>query len=104
MLVEKQTGVKPAQLRDLVELPESCEHVWIWFLRMHNTRQSSAFGGVNYISYSEMMGFFYIEGITPHPWEIRLINRLDSIAVEHINKEQEKLQKRAAQRKSKPSK
>lgn len=101
ILVEKQTGVKPPQLRDMIELPESCEHVWVWFMRLHNTRPAGM--GVSSISYSEMMGFFYLEGIKPLPWEIRLLNQLDNIAVEHMIKEQEKHQKKA-QKKPKPSK
>lgn len=102
MLVEKQTGIKPPQLRDLVDLPESCEHVWMWFLRLNNTRPSGM--GISSISYAEMYGFFQIEGIKPLPWEVRLLNQLDNIAIDHMSKEQDKLQKKAAQKKPKPSK
>lgn len=59
--------------------------------------------GVNPISYTEMWSFFNLEGIKPNPWEIRLITQLDDIAIDQMNKEQEKRQK-AMMKKPKPSK
>lgn len=100
-LIEKQTGVKPPQLRDLVDLPESCEHVWTWFMRLHSTRPSGM--GICSISYTEMQSFFSLESIQPLPWEIRLLTQLDNIAVEHMIKEQDK-QTQSIKNKAKPSK
>lgn len=75
--VWRQTGVKPQELDELHVLPDSCTHVWRWFIDLHNARSGNGFGA-NPISYTEMKSYFYLMNISPSEWEIELIKKLDN--------------------------
>lgn len=89
MSVWRQTGIKPKELEELVQLPESCYQVWHWFLELHSSRSGNGFGA-NPISYTDIYSYFSLLDITPEQWELSLLRRLDNTALEHLAKEQEK--------------
>lgn len=93
------TGKKPAELEELLELPDMFSEVWSWFLRLNNRRQSSGFG-YNPLSYSEIEAFFNLLEYNPQQWELEILEVLDSVAMKHFEKETEKQQK-AQEQKSK---
>jgi len=90
--VWRQTGIKPKELDDIVELPDSMIFVWRYFIDLNNSRSSNGFG-LNPISYSEMLAYFELIDYKPQEWEIQAIKRLDHIALEQFRKEQEKTSK-----------
>lgn len=92
--VWRQTGVKPKELEEIVELPESCYQVWRWFIDLHNTRGSNGFG-VNPINYTEIKSYFDLTNIVPEDWELNLIKRFDHEALTAYAKEAEREQKKS---------
>lgn len=86
------TGKKPAELEEMLELPDLFAEVWSWFLRLNNRRQSSGFG-YNPLSYSEIAAFFDLLEYSPQQWELEVIEVLDSVAMKHFEKEADKQQK-----------
>lgn len=90
--VRRQTGITPKELENLLECPEMMVFVWQYFLDLHNTRSSTGFG-VNPITYQEIKAYSSIMGIQLDEWEVRVIKRLDHIALEHFAEVQEKQQK-----------
>ena len=91
--VWKQTGIKPKELDDIVELPDCFKYAWEYFLKLNQKRTSNGFG-LNPISYSEMKSFFDLNQIIPDSVEIEVISLLDNLALEHYAKEQEKNSKK----------
>lgn len=91
--VWKQTGVKPKELEDLVELPDYFRYAWEYFLKLNQKRGSNGFG-VNPLSFTEIKSFFELNQIVPDPMEIEVITLLDNIAMEHFAKEAEKNNKK----------
>ena len=87
--VWRQTGVKPKQLDELKELPESCAEVWFTFLKLHNARQGSGFG-VSPIAYSEIQAYTNLYQIELEEWELDLLRMFDQAVLEIIAEEQEK--------------
>jgi hypothetical protein len=77
--VWRQTGVKPIELDNLADCPESLLYVWVYFIRMHNQRQSGM--SVNPLSFSDIQAFFMLEQVHPLSEEISIICRLDAIAL-----------------------
>lgn len=73
----------------MVELPESCEHVWKWFIELHNSRSGSGFG-INPISYSDMYSYFCLINMQPEEWELDLIKLIDRKILNIHAKETEK--------------
>jgi len=86
--VWRQTGIKPKELEDLIELPDSCYAVWKWFIDLHNARTSNGFG-VNPITYTEMKCYFDLVEIRPEAWELELIKRFDVVALNAFAKQSE---------------
>lgn len=84
--VERQTGITPTELQNLLEMPESIKEVWIWFKRLSNRRQSGM--GVNPISFLEMQAFFNLMGIYAVPEEVALLEAFDNITTSHYAKKQ----------------
>lgn len=74
--VWKQTGIKPRELEDLLEIPRSCYECWSWFLELNESRSSNGFG-MNPLSYSDTDAFFRLKQVLPEIWEIDLLRRLD---------------------------
>lgn len=96
--VWRQTGIKPKEFEDLVELPESCISIWKWFIDLHNARGSNGFG-INPISYTEIKAYFDLIDIRPEEWEIMLIKRFDNEALIAYAKEAKEAEKRNQQKK-----
>lgn len=85
----RQTGVKPKQLDELKELPESCVDIWYTFLKLHNARGSSGFG-VSPISYSEILAYCQLHQVEFEEWELDLIRLFDQTVLQIIAEDQEK--------------
>ena len=66
-------------------------YVWEYFLQLNRKRSSNGFS-VNPISYTEMLSYFELNKICVSPEEIRLIDMLDIIMLEHHAEESEKQQ------------
>lgn len=96
--VWRQTGHKPKELEDLLELPESCVYVWKWFIDLHNARGSSGFG-INPISYVEIKAYFDLIDTQPEEWEVNIIKRFDNEALLAYAKEAKEAEKRNQQQK-----
>ncbi len=92
--VWRQTNIKPEELENLLEIPQTMVFVWKYFINLHNKRTASGFS-VNPISYSDMYGYFALMQIQPEEWEIDTILKLDSIVMEKYNKEAEEANKPA---------
>ena len=95
--VWRQTGIKPKELEDLVELPESCFQVWKWFIDLHNARGSNGFG-VNPIPYSEIKAYFDLIDVQPEDWEVTLIKLFDNEALSVYAKEAEAERKKSSKK------
>lgn len=87
-MVERVTGKKPVELENRIELPDSMKEIWYWFLALNNTRTSGF--GMSPITYTEMGNYFNLHQIEVEPFEIEVIKLLDSVAMEHSQKQQEK--------------
>jgi hypothetical protein len=74
--VWQQTGVKPKELENLVELKQEHYEIWSWFMELNESRTSNGFG-MNPISYSDISAYFNLQEITPHKWEVDTLRRLD---------------------------
>lgn len=86
--VWRQTGNKPKELLDLVELPESCQDIWGVFLSLHNSRSYGM--SMNPISYSDIKAFFDLYGIKPESWEVQAIRLLDVTVMNVLMEKQSK--------------
>lgn len=95
--VWKQTGVKPKELEDLIELPESCAQVWKWFIDLNNSRTSNGFG-VNPITYSDIKSYLDLINIEIEDWELNLIKKFDNEAMLSYAKEAEAERKKASKK------
>lgn len=87
----RQTGKKPKELEELVELPPAMEEYWNWFNRLNTQRPVGM--GISYIPYSEIVAFFKLLGISPEPYEVEIIEIFDRIAVKYFSEQQEKQQR-----------
>jgi hypothetical protein len=95
--VWRQTGIKPKELEQLKELPESCVPVWKWFIDLNNSRSSNGFG-VNPLSYSDIKAYLDLIGVEVEEWELYLIKRIDNEALNSYSKEAESERKRASKK------
>jgi len=93
----RQTGVKPKELEDIKELPESCNQVWRWFIDLNNARSSNGYG-VNPIAYSDLKAYLDLIGIEIEDWELNLIKRIDNEAMISYAKESEAERKKASKK------
>lgn len=82
------TGVKPEELIT-GEMPDCLNHVWYWFLQLNSQRTSNGFG-INPISNQDMWFFFQLEKIEPESWELDLIRKFDSVAMQKYAERQKK--------------
>lgn len=87
--VERLTKKKPKELIEQVELPESMNECWDWFLSLNKSR-SSGFGA-SPITYTEMLSYFTLIGVEPDKYEIDIIKMFDSIAISSAREQEEKL-------------
>lgn len=93
MVVWERTGVRPQELDDLVELPESCYESWKVFVELHDARGSNGFG-INPISYQDLLAYCQLTHTYLEPWEVDLIRKFDREALkvyqEQARREQNK--------------
>ena len=82
----RQTGRKPKELKNLIELPQSCYLVWKYFLDLNNARGSNGFS-VNPISYTDIMNYFFLMDVSPNPEEVDLIRQFDNKYMEVTSRE-----------------
>jgi hypothetical protein len=75
------TGRMPEEGVNPVDLPQSVEHVWWWFLAL-NRKRPQGMAGICQLPESEIGWFFRNRGLAPEPWELDAINRLDAVALE----------------------
>lgn len=92
MSVWQQTGERPKELDNLVELPAAFYSAWKIFIHLHNARTSSGFG-INPIPYSEIEAYCRLMNEELEEWEVSLIREFDSVALAQFSKEQEKVNK-----------
>jgi hypothetical protein len=95
--VWRQTGVKPKELDELKELPESCSQVWRWFVDLNNSRSSNGYG-VNPIAYSDIKAYMDLIAIEMHEWELHLLKRIDNEAMLSYAKEAELERKKSSKK------
>lgn len=91
--VERQTGIVPAELQNLIELPDSLREVWSWYKRLSNRRQSGM--GINPIAFTEIKAFFDMQLISPNAEELQILEYFDNLSVSHFNKKQAEASKKA---------
>ena len=61
-------------------MPPEAEHVWSWFLALHDGRNYGF--GANPLAWSDMAGFFALHGIKPRAWELRVLQTFDAAWLE----------------------
>lgn len=66
----------------MIELPESCYHIWKWFIDLDSSRSSNGFG-IDPINYADVLAYFNLYDIEPMDYELQAIKKLDSIAIKH---------------------
>jgi hypothetical protein len=80
-------GITPPQLISPIVNP-IVMYVWENFLSLNATRQSGM--GVNAISYFEIKAWCDLTGTKISPYELKIIKQLDSVFLEHYNKQSDK--------------
>ncbi len=63
-------------------------HLWHWFLRMSN-RRGGGFGPAP-ITHRDMQAFFELAQISPTPWEVEMIETLDSLYLTSLAEDKSK--------------
>ncbi|WP_421090974.1 phage tail assembly chaperone [Pseudochrobactrum sp. MP213Fo] len=72
------TARNKRQEGSLVSCPFQLEHVWNWFLDLHNNREYTEFGPKP-IRYSEILAYSTLMQVPIYPAEVELIIRLDDV-------------------------
>ena len=86
--VWKQTGVKPKELDELVELPEVFSYLWADFLRLNSNRTSNGFG-INPISLLDIVLYYQLYKIDVQPWEVEVLQYFDNTVMNFYSKKAE---------------
>lgn len=60
------------------EIPPDAEHIWAWFLDLHQARGGNGFGP-NPISWRDLVAWRDLTGVTIYPAEIMAIMELDRL-------------------------
>jgi hypothetical protein len=77
--VERQLGRTPPELKT-PRFPIALAEEWLWFCDLDAARSSSGFG-ILPVSFTEMQAYFTLCRLTPSPQQIRILRRIDSIAL-----------------------
>lgn len=88
LAVERVTGIKPKELDELVSLPEEFIFLWNDFVNLSSTR-SGGFS-ISPISYLEIYAYSKLYGIKYDPWQLDIIRKFDSVAMQIYSEEQKK--------------
>lgn len=67
--------VAPA-LKSLAPIPFDVAYLWDWYEAM-SQRRTAGFS-INAITWSDMQAFYALNQISPEPWEVNTICRIDS--------------------------
>ena len=87
----------PKELEELVELPESMQHVWGYFLDL-NRKRGGGFGP-SPLQYSEILSYFTLHRIEYDEFDLYLIDILDGVAMEFFSEQQKKEAEKAKKKK-----
>jgi len=71
------TGNRPPALV-APEFPDIISHLWEWFIELHNARPRTGMGA-SPIAYSEIVAWSSLTRVTPSPWEVGIIKKIDSM-------------------------
>ncbi len=83
-VIERRTGVMPAEGINPCTLPPVCEHVWSWFLQLNQERPVGDMGGPRALTSSCLVAWMALEQIRLAPWEVAAIRRLDQVALASV--------------------
>lgn len=75
--VWRQTGHRPKELDNLVEMPEALQYIWDDFRSLNASRSSNGYSA-NPLSYSEIMYYCLLTGTKLQPWEVELLKYFDT--------------------------
>lgn len=79
--IRKQTGVVAPELKAMPRVPMGAEHVWRWYLALDARRTAGGFS-INPITWSDLAAFFALHRLSPQPWELSAIARIDDTFIE----------------------
>lgn len=88
MSVWRQTGQKPKELDELIELPKSLAPIWRMF-NILNDQRTTDFGKPNPIPVSEILACASAYGIELETWEFELILAFDKLKLSQVYSEME---------------
>lgn len=94
-VIERRTGVMPAEGINPVELPPECVQLWAWFLQLNQERAVSDMGGPRPLTSANLLAWMQLEGVRLEGWEILAIRRLDQVALASCAEDMKKNQARA---------
>lgn len=67
------------------ELPSAVAHVWAWFCELSAARTSNGYGA-DPITFGDIDAWARLTRLSPTPWEVALIRRIDSAILPRMNK------------------
>lgn len=84
----KATGETPPDLI-LPPIPPGCQVLWEAFLELNGTRASAGMGPCA-ITYHDILSWQALMGVTLNPWELRVIQALDQVAIKSASEQNDK--------------
>ena len=88
LAVERVTGIRPKELDELVELPQEFIFLWNDFVNLSSTRPSGF--GISAISFTEIDAYARLYNIEYDPWQLDMLRKFDSVAMQVYSEEQKK--------------
>jgi hypothetical protein len=92
--IQKQHGIVPKELENLLQIPEGLYDIWSIFISLHNSRGSNGYS-LNPISYTDILSYYTLYQLEPSKWEIETIRRLDGVALEEAANQSKREQQRS---------
>lgn len=83
-MVERQTGRKPQQLQDAVDLPQDTAYLWAYFIELHSYRESNGFS-LSRITPRNIKDWCWLTGNELDFWEKRAIMMIDNVFLNSKN-------------------
>ena len=71
-------------------LGQQVEHLWAWFLELHNSRSIAGMSGEDRITYRDIYAWAQLTGREPTAWEVGVLRAMDDEYLIHMAKEREK--------------
>lgn len=72
----RQTGRKPAELRDAPPLPPLAAHVWAYYAELHRSRDENGWGAQG-LKMREIEAWSRLRRVSLDPWELDAILAID---------------------------